>query len=315
MARLWIAATLLFAAAAAAHTFASGAGPGKGAGPRLGPITKVEIGVTNRAGLDRLVQAGYDVAGVHGNRVVLHADGEELESLRAGGWDWTVREPPPPTGEGPFPKGLGAYNNYSDLTALLDAYATNHPSICRKLSLGKSVQNRDLWAVKITRDPDLELDKPEFKYVATIHGNEVLGTEMSLYFIDWLLRGYAGHDPRVVNLVDQVEIWVVPLLNPDGRDSNPPRRYNANGYDLNRSFPEGSSRNLGNKQYGPALDTTGLQPEVRHIVAWTTAQSFVLSANFHTGARVVNYPYDNDGRGSLYSPTPDEALLQALSRS
>ena len=306
---------LLFAVVAGAQTIVSGVGPGKGAGPRLGPITKVEIGVTNRAELDRLVQAGYDVAGVHGNRVVLYADGEEMESLRTEGWELKVFEPPPPTGEGPFPKGLGAYNNYSDLTALLDAYATNHPSICRKLSLGKSVQNRDLWAVKITRDPDLELDKPEFRYVATIHGNEVLGTEMSLYFIDWLLQGYASNDPRAVNLVDHVEIWVVPLLNPDGRDSNPPRRYNANGYDLNRSFPEGSSRNLGNKQYGPALDTTGLQPEVRHIVAWTTAQSFVLSANFHTGARVVNYPYDNDGRGSLYSPTPDEALLQALSRS
>jgi hypothetical protein len=119
----------------------------------------------------------------------------------------------------------------------------------------------------------------------------------------------------VVNLVDHVEIWIMPLMNPDGRESNPPRRYNANGYDLNRSFPEGSSKNLGNGLYGPPMNTNGLPPEVRHVMAWTATHNFSLSANFHTGARVINYPYDNDGRGDVYSPTPDEALLQALSRS
>ena len=306
---------LTFTVGGGAQTVRSGTGPGKGAGPRLGPITKVEIGITNRAGLDRLVQEGYDVDSVQANRVALYADGEELETLRADGWELKVLEPSPAAGEGPFPKGLGTYNNYPDLTALLDAYVTNHPSICRQISLGKSVQNRALWALKITRDPDLELDKPEFKYVATIHGNEPLGTEMCLYFIDLLLEGYASNDPRVVNLVDHVKIWIVPLMNPDGRESNPPRRYNANGYDLNRSFPEGSSRNLGNGLYGPPLATNGLQPEVGYVMAWTAAHNFSLSANFHTGARVINYPYDNDGRGSVYSPTPDELLVQALSRT
>src|SRR2546425_8800958 len=47
------------------------------------------------------------------------------------------------------------------------------------------------------------------------------------------------------------EIWCLPLMNPDGREANPPQRYNANGYDLNRSFPEGSGTNLGNWLYGP----------------------------------------------------------------
>ena len=305
----------MFAAAVGAQTVASGAGPGKSAGPRLEPVTKIEVSITNRAGLDQLVEAGYDVSHVQGNRVTLYVDGEELASLRAEGWQWKVLEAPPATTQRPSAKGFGAYNNYADLTALLDAYATDHPLICRKISLGNSVQNRELWALKITRDPDLELEKPEFKYVATIHGNEPLGTEMCLYFIDLLLQGYASNDPRVVHLVDDVEIWIVPLMNPDGRESNPPRRYNANGYDLNRSFPEGSGRNLGNGLYGPAMNTTGLPSEVRQVMAWIDAHSFSLGANFHTGARVMNYPYDNDGLGSTYSPTPDEALLQALSRS
>ena len=45
---------------------------------------------------------------------------------------------------------------------------------------------------------------------------------------------------------------------------------------------------------------------------WSANQSFVLSANFHTGALVVNYPYDNDGLGSVDSPSPDDALFEYL---
>ncbi len=305
---------LVIALMAPARAAVGVAGAGKGAGPRLGPITKVEINLTSHAELERLVREGYDIDTVQAGRVVLYADHEELDALRAGGWEPQVIKPPA-AGAGPFPKGLGAYNNYADLTALLESYATNHPSICRLVSLGQSVQQRELWALKITRDPDLAADKPRVKYVSTIHGNEPLGTEMCLYLIDHLLTGYAGNDPGVVHLVDDVEIWIVPLMNPDGRESNPPQRYNANGYDPNRSFPEGSAQNLGNALYGPPPATNNLQPEVRSIVTWTAARSFTLSANFHTGSLVVNYPYDNDGQGSVYSPTPDELLVQAVSRT
>jgi hypothetical protein len=148
-----------------------------------------------------------------------------------------------------------------------------------------------------------------------MHGNEPVGTEMCLYLLDRLLTGYASNDTRIVSLINSVETWILPLMNPDGRMANPPQRYNANGYDLNRSFPEGSAANLGNVLYGPALNTNGLQPEVAEAMAWTVAHHFSLGANFHSGDLVVNYPYDDDNLGSVYSPSPDEALLQAMSRS
>jgi hypothetical protein len=138
---------------------------------------------------------------------------------------------------------------------------------------------------------------------------------MCLYLIDLLLKGYGSNDTRIVNLVSNVEIWIVPLLNPDGRESNPPQRENANGIDLNRSFPEGSLTNLGDLLYGPTIITNGLEPEVRAIMAWTTNHTFSMGANFHTGSLVVNYPYDNDNLGSVYSPSPDEALFEAMSLS
>ena len=288
---------------------------GKGAGPRLGIISQVEITITNRADVERLVQTGYDVDCVQGNRVMVYVDNDELASLSGEGWQTKMLKLPPTLPGPSSAKALGDYNNHADMTAMLDAYATNFPSLCRKVSLGKSAQNRDLWAMKITTNPDIAADKPKFKYISTMHGNEPLGTEMCLYLIDRLLTGYGSNDTRIVNLVSNVEIWFVPLMNPDGRESLPPQRYNANGYDLNRSFPEGSGNNSGNWLYGPPMNTNGLQPEVRQVMAWTAAQSFSLGANFHSGAQVVNYPYDNDGLGSVFSPSPDEALLQAMSRS
>ena len=259
------------------------------------------------------MRAGYDIGSVRTNRAVLYADAEELANLRAAGWKLKVLSAAAPTGA--TPKALGEYNDYTNMTAMLDGYATNYPALCRKLSLGRSVQNRELWALKITTNPDLTQDKPKFKYISTIHGNEPAGTEMCLYLIDLLLKGYGSNDTRIVNLVSNVEIWIVPLINPDGRQSNPPRRDNANGYDLNRSFPEGSATDFANWLYGPPMNTNSLQPEVRAVMAWTTNHNFSLGANFHTGSLVVNYPYDNDNLGNVFSPSPDEALFEAMSRS
>ena len=304
---------LVLAASLQAQSSPLAQGGGKGAGPRQVPITKVEVTLPGRASLDQLVCAGYDVDSVRTNCAVVYADDEELANLRAEGWELKVLTAAVPAG--PTPKALGDYNGYTNMTAMLDGYAANYPALCRKLSLGKSVQNRDLWALKITTNPDLAQDKPKFRYLSTIHGNEPVGTEMCLYLIDLLLKGYGSNDTRIVNLVSNVELWIVPLLNPDGRESNPPQRYNANGYDVNRSFPEGSAKNLGNPLYGPAINTNGLQPEVRAVMTWMTNHNFSMGANFHTGSLVVNYPYDNDNMGSVFSPSPDEALFEVMSRS
>ncbi|MBN2477405.1 MAG: putative Ig domain-containing protein [Pirellulales bacterium] len=207
---------------------------------------------------------------------------------------------------------LGVYHDYATLGADLAEYATLYPAITRLVSIGQSVQGRELWAMKITDNPDIEENEPEVKYVSTMHGDEPVGTEMCMYFIDMLLDNY-GSDPRITALVDETEIWIVPLMNPDGREAE--TRGNANGVDLNRAFPDGAVTPIGNIFDGPPMDTVGLQPEVTAVMEWSADQSFVLSANFHTGALLVNYPYDNDGLGSIDSPTPDDALFEYISEA
>ncbi|MHC4259637.1 MAG: M14 family zinc carboxypeptidase [Planctomycetota bacterium] len=286
----------------------------RAAGPRAGVISVVEVTIAERRELEELVEAGYNISNVRGNVVTIYATLKELGSLKAMGLEPVVIErqgPGIPKRMPPGKKGLGVYHDYATLTAELQAYAADYNDVCMLSSLGTSVQGRQLWAVKITDNPDVEEDEPEFKYVATMHGDEPVGTEMCLYFIDMLLTNY-GLDANITDLVDSTEIWVVPLMNPDGLELG--TRFNAHGINLNRAFPEGSSNDYMNILTGPYNNTAGRPPEVAHVMRWSQAGSFVLSANFHTGALVVNYPYDNDGLGSVDSPTPDDLLFEDVAR-
>lgn len=209
-----------------------------------------------------------------------------------------------------------AYHTYATMTSELEARAAAYPNIARLISLGKSVQDRELWALLISDNPDADEEEPEFKYISTMHGDEWTGTEMCMYFIEKLLTEYDSPDgdgPRVTQLVNSTAIWIVPCMNPDGFEI--PTRRNANNIDLNRSFPNYPVNFAGTMFSGEPLLIAGYEPEIQHVMTWSAANSFVLAANFHTGALVVNYPYDYepDIRSGFYAIAPDDDLLVDLS--
>jgi hypothetical protein len=198
------------------------------------------------------------------------------------------------------------YPSYTDILDTLTNRADTYPSLCQLFDLGPTAGSagRHIWALKISDNVGVEEDEPEMKYIANMHGDEVVGVMMCLNMIDYLLSNY-GTDPRVTNIVDSMELWIIPTMNPDGYMSV--TRYNAHGVDLNRAFPEGAPPN-------PEPNTIiGREPEVADIMLWSFAHSFTLAANFHGGALVVNYPFDNDGHGSTFSPTPDEDMFVWIS--
>jgi Zinc carboxypeptidase/Carboxypeptidase regulatory-like domain/Dockerin type I domain len=286
------------------------------AGPRLGTLHVVEITVAERAEVDALTIAGFDVSNVRGDVVTLHATAADVARLRAAGYEVTEVERQSPYSSsakrGSYSKALGVYHNYAAVTSMLQDYAAAHPTNCRLYTLGQSVQGRELWAMLITDNPDVEEDEPEFKYVSTMHGDEPLGTEMCLYLIGHLLDNY-GTVSRVTSLIDGTAIWIVPLMSPDGLELG--TRNNASGFNLNRTFPEYPTDFVGTVFDLVPLGDAGRPPEVAHVMQWTAANSFVLSANFHTGALVVNYPYDEDGVPSgTYAACPDDALFIDVSQ-
>lgn len=274
---------------------------------RRGPVSVLEVQLDAAHTLRQLVDDGFDIESASRFRATVYATEGEVEQLRVAGYEFVK------VGVDPSPeKALGVYHTYASLTADLQAYAGAHSSICRLASVGTSVQGRTIWGLLVTDQPDIEEAEPEIKYVGAIHGNEPVGMELCLYFADLLLAGY-GVDPRITGLVDSTAIWIVPLMNPDGLELG--TRYNALGYDLNRSFPAYPDDFSGTIFHGNGISLAGYPKEVVAVAEWTMQNNFTLSAGFHGGALVVNYPYDDDGKPTgVNSPTPDDDLFQAISR-
>lgn len=301
-----ISRTVLLVSAAAIAVLA--AAPAAAASAQL-----YDIEVAQLAEIDRLTALGFTIDARWGKTVRIYASVAEAERLEKMGYaPEPVMQPAPPAAKDEDPLELGtAYHDYTAVTTFLETYAAEYPDLCRLTNIGDSLQGRALWVLRITDNPGLEEDEPEFKYIATMHGDEPVGTELCLYLIDLLLTGY-GTDPRMTALVNEADLSILPLMNPDGNAAG--RRYNANTVDLNRSFPKYPEDFTGTIYAGEALHAGNREPETAAVMEWTAANSFVLSANFHTGAMVVNYPYDDDGTGSgVDAPSPDDALFEDIS--
>ncbi len=177
--------------------------------------------------------------------------------------------------------GREDYHTYESLTAELQQIASDHPDIAMLTSIGQSEEGRELWMLKLSDNVTEDEPEPAFKYTATIHGDEVVGMEMCVYLIRLLVENY-GIDPDLTALVDDLEIWICPLHNPDGNAAG--TRYNASGYDLNRNFPDPLE--------DPNDDPEGRPTEVQHMMIWQYDYNFTIGVNYHGGALVVNYPWD-----------------------
>lgn len=191
----------------------------------------VQVNIKNLSDLNYLEQQGYSVDSFDGKYARVYIPETALEKLQSEGFELQV------IGTDPLPyleKTPSGYHNYAELTQFLQDLTSTYPNLTRLISLGQSVQGRELWAIHISDNPNIEEDEPEFKYISTIHGDEPVGTELCLFFAEYLLQNYSTNT-RIKNVVDEVSIWIVPLMNPDGREMV--TRRNANSVDLNRSFP------------------------------------------------------------------------------
>ena len=309
---LYARIAVLWAVAAIVATVAQAQIVGDPAGPRPGPVIVLEVEIDDESSLQILHDEGYNITNAWPGHVEIYATPEERDRLVSEGYIVTEIEVQPGEPEAETAaRGLGVYHKHAALTTELQAYAAAFPAISRLVNVGLSVQGRELWAMLITDNPDVEEDEPEFKYVSSMHGDEIMGVEMCLYLIDTLLNDY-GSVSRITDLVDSTEIWIMPLMNPDGREIT--QRNNANGFDLNRSFPEFPEEYTGTRFYTSA-NFAGLEPEVAALMQWALDNSFVLSANYHGGALVVSYPFDAmpGVPSGQYAASPDDALYIDMS--
>ena len=109
------------------------------------------------------------------------------------------------------------YYNYPELTQALKDLEKAYSKFLKLESVGKSVEGRDIWVMKIN-NPDTgdEFSKAAMYIDANIHGNEVQGGEICLYTIWYLMKNYEKID-KITELINQRVFYILPTVNPDGR--------------------------------------------------------------------------------------------------
>jgi hypothetical protein len=172
-------------------------------------------------------------------------------------------------------------------------FATAYPSLCRIVDGGSTVQGRKILFAVVSKNANTREAEPKFLYTSSIHGDEITGYVLMLRLIDTLLSGYMSN-PKIAYLLDNVEIWINPLANPDGtyhggnNTVTGATRGNANSIDMNRNYPDPAA--------GPHPDGNAWQTETINFMNIATTNYFILSMNFHGGAEVFNYPWDTWSR-------------------
>jgi len=225
---------------------------------------------------------------------------------------------------------MGGYYTFSEVVAELAemrAFAPNLISI--KQSIGTTIEGRDIWIVKISDNPNVKESEEEILYTALTHAREPQSMATIVYFMWYLLENY-GSDPVVDFLVDNRELYFIPVINVDGyvynENTNPNgggnwrknRRDNGGGIlgvDPNRNYGfqwgfnnSGSSPNPSSSTYrgtGPFSE-----PEIQAIRDFVNAHNFTMAFNYHSFSNVLIFPYDY--QINLF--TPDHALFLSLSQ-
>ncbi|XP_051974454.1 carboxypeptidase M [Xyrauchen texanus] len=202
------------------------------------------------------------------------------------------------------------YHNTVEIEQYLKDINRTYPNITYLHSIGQSVEGRELWVLILGQHPrEHRTGIPEFKYVGNMHGNEVVGRVLLLQLIDYLTSHYLS-DPLVTRMLNSSRVHILPSMNPDGFEYSARDcmytigRYNKNGVDLNRNFPDVFEANSGQTE-----------KEVRAVMGWLNTETFVLSANLHGGAVVASYPYDNGDLQGALSIAPDNDVFVHLAKT
>jgi hypothetical protein len=241
----------------------------------------VDISVSDQDDVYTLCRQDITIVDVTSHAVRAVVDDHEISRLKTAGFAVTViRDDYQAYKNELFERGF--YHTYEEVYAVLDSFVNDYPGICRLDTVGFSVQGRAIWAMRVTDNPSIEETESEIRLIGNMHGDEHIGTEVTLYFLRYLLVNYGGNS-QVQQLVNNREFWIVPTMNPDGKVAN--TRNNANSVDLNRDYGFFWSGWGGSPSPNSQIEN---QVMIQHL----DENDVVLEYNYHSAAEYVNYPWD-----------------------
>ncbi|MFH1160997.1 MAG: M14 family zinc carboxypeptidase [bacterium] len=248
---------------------------------------------------------------------------KEIRERSLSSGNWTV-----PQG---FSLGsMGGFYTLDEVLDKLDSLRNHYPDlISQKIQAGTtlSIEGRPLYYVKISDHPDLTENEPKVLYDALTHAREGIGIQQMFFFMCYLLENYPVNE-EIQYLVDTLELYFIPVINPDGYVYNQTiapsgggmwrknRRNNGGGsfgVDLNRNFgymwgydDQGSSPYPDDETYrGTAAFS---EPETQAVRDFCNEKEVKLSLNYHSYSNLLTYPW-----GYIVAQTPDSVTFMTYS--
>lgn len=299
----------------------------------------ITVNVQNDAQLQTLLAWDLDIWSHHVGigPVDVHVSEAELTRLNAAGFEYTVRNNDlflshaDTTVEIMLRKGLrGAndfdnYKEFDEIVAFINDLAAARPDLCAPpFSIGQSIEGRDIWVLKIS-GADTGFTKPAVFYHGLQHCREWITGAMVLFLADHLVNNYDS-DPAIQNLVDSVDFYLTPCMNPDGYVYTwPPndvrlwrknRRDNGDGtfgVDLNRNWAYGwggggSSGDTSSLTYrGPAPFS---EPETQAMSNFISSlPNIVAHMDYHSYSQLILWPFGNE---CIAPPEPDATTFSTV---
>jgi len=220
---------------------------------------------------------------------------------------------------------MGGFYTWEEMQDILDAMHAAFPDlISAKESIGLTTEGRPIHMVRMSNAPDVDQDKPEVFYNALHHAREPASLSQIIFYMWHLLENYGSND-EVTYLLNNMELYIVPCVNPDGYVFNATtapegggmwrknRRDNGGGtfgVDLNRNYGQGWGFNNSGSSPNPNSEvyrgqSAFSEPETQVMRDFCNSREFRLTLNYHTFGNLLIYPWG-------YQPsffTPDSAVF------
>jgi carboxypeptidase T len=291
---------------------------------------QIRIFVPDKPTLDRIWSTGIDyegAAGKIGGWMEFIASEREMELLEAAEISYEIviddlaafyesQLTPGPLNALGFGYGsMGGFYTFAEVVQQLDSMRLLYPSLITvRDSIGRTTDDRAIWIVKISDNPEMNENEPEVLYTSLTHAREPQGMMTIMYYMWWLLENY-GANPEATYLVNNRQMYFIPVVNPDGyvhnQNTNPNgggmwrenRRFNSSscyGVDLNRNYGPmymwnanngGSSTTptCGQGTYrGPSPFS---EPETQAIDNFMRTHNIKTAFNYHTYGNYLIYPF------------------------
>lgn len=296
-----------------------------------GERTLVTVPFKGPAQVEALSRHGIEIVAFTKHGMDVLADDQGVDYLMSRNYPVSVA-PYPQRSTAALDANLGMYHTYAEMESTIAVWDTTsaYGPIFQSFSIGTSIEGRTLYAMKISDNAGVDENEPEVLFMANLHAREIMTVEMVIKLADYLLSNY-GVDPAVTSYVDDREIFLVPMANPDGHvyvennHGGPSggwwrlnRRVNANltiGVDLNRNFgyewgydDAGSSPTPGNIVYRGTAPFS--EPETAAIRDFAESRHFTMWLSYHSYGELLLYPW-----GYIYADTPDNEVFAALGDS